>query len=82
MRISKETSSKSLKYFGDIIHCKTKGEVRDVRNKINGREKELAQDETSKRHALCDMLAKAYEELHEFSLENKEFDAVEDEYLF
>lgn len=82
MRISKEISSKSLKYFGDIIHCKTKGAVRDVRNKINGREKELAQDETSRRHALQDMLDKVAEELHEFSLENKEFESVEDEYLF
>lgn len=82
MRISKETSAKSLKYFGDIIGCKTKGEVRDVRNKINGRERELADEETANRHVLQEFVDSVAESMCAFDFEDREFESVEDEYLF
>lgn len=81
MRISKETSTKSLKYFGDILHCKTKKEIANIRYKHNASIKDCEKREKRDKRMIAE-LCKAAKEAITYQAENKPFDAIENEYLW
>lgn len=83
MKISKETSDKTLKYFGDILGCKTKSEIRDIRNKVNKREREWLRAKHKRENALHKLVKNLDStKRNMYNPENKTFEEVEDEYLF